>query len=209
MSGSPRRFFSPLADTLAPLPVPQAEIAPRRSKPTAQSTAEQPRRELLPRRAPDASTIEKSRGRLEIRELWVVEAGEMGSYLEEEWGWVRVAQIGWLRRWRKKRRHELWKVEQVTVVISQSAASAPPKRFLALIRQHWSIENQVHWPCDMSFHEDRLHGRQIGVALAWLRNLAINLMRRLRPGVFLPDVWSELAAHLPIALRWMLAPLMN
>jgi Transposase DDE domain len=154
-------------------------------------------------------TIEKSRGRLEIRELWVVAAGELGPYLAEDWGWQRVEQIGWLRRWRKKRPQEQWHVEQVTVVTSRQAPSTPPRQFLALVRSHWSIENQVHWPRDMSFHEDRLHGRQIGAALAWLRNLAINLMRRHRPGVFLPDVWSELTAHLPIALRWMLAPLMN
>ena len=172
-------------------------------------TVEAPRRELRPRRAPDSRTIEKSRGRLEIRELWVVDAGELGPYLADEWGWVGVAQVGWLRRWRKRRPHERWRVEEVTVVISQPAARRSPGQFLALLRQHWSIENQVHWPRDVSFHEDRLHGRQIGVALAWLRNLAINLMRRLRPGVFLPDVWSELAANLPIALRWLLAPLMN
>jgi predicted transposase YbfD/YdcC len=202
--------LSPSAGPPSPLPVPQAEIAPPRwSKRQALPTVEAPFRELRPRRAPDARTIEKSRGRLEIRELWVVEAAELGLYLADEWGWVGVAQIGWLRRWRKKRSHERWKVEQVTVVISQPAASTPPARFLALMCQHWSIENQVHWPRDMSFHEARLHGRQIGVALAWLRNVAINLMRRRHPGVFLSDVRSELAAHLPVALRWMLAPVMN
>jgi hypothetical protein len=139
----------------------------------------------------------------------VVEAGELGAYLAADWGWQGVAQIGWLRRWRKKRPRDLWSVEQVTVVFSQSAASTTPGQFLALLRQHWSIENQVHWVRDVSFHEDRLHGRQIGSALAWLRNMAINLMRRYRPGVLVPDVWSELAIHLSSALRWLLAPLMN
>lgn len=133
----------------------------------------------------------------------------MGPYLAEDWGWQQVRQIGWLRRWRKKRPQEQWRVEQVTVVTSRQATTTPAHRFLMLMRQHWTIENCVHWPRDMSFHEDRLHGRQIGVALAWLRNLALNLMRRHRPGVFLPDVWSEVTAHLPIALRWMSAPLMN
>jgi hypothetical protein len=190
--------------------VPEAEIAPpRRSKRPAAAAAEAPRRELRPRRAPDAHTIEKSRGRLEIRELWVVEAGDLGPYLADDWGWQRVVQIGWLRRWRKRRPQDQWSVEEVTVVTSRLATTTPPQRFLALVRQHWSIENRVHWPRDVSFHEDRLHGRKIGVALAWLRNLAINLMRRHRPGAFLPDVWSELTAHLPTALRWMLAPLMN
>ena len=138
-----------------------------------------------------------------------MEAGELGAYLAAERGWHNVRQTGWLRRWRKKRPHDLWSVEEVTVVTSHPTASTPPRRFLGLVRQHWSIENRVHWPRDVSFQEDRLHGRQIGVALAWLRNLAINLMRRHRPGMFLPDVWSELTAQLPIGLRWMLAPLMN
>jgi hypothetical protein len=154
-------------------------------------------------------TIEKSRGRLEIRELWAVETGELGAYLATDWGWHNVVQTGWVRRWRKKRPRDQWSVEEVTVVTSHPTASTPPRRFLGVVRQHWSIENRVHWPRDVSFHEDRLHGRQIGVALAWLRNLAINLMRRHRPGLFLPDVWSELTAQLPIGLRWMLAPLMN
>ena len=154
-------------------------------------------------------TLEKSRGRLEIRELWVVEAGDLEPYLAEDWGWQQVVQIGWLRRWRKRRPQEPWSVEEVTVVTSRSMASTPPRRLLALVRQHWSIENRVHWPRDVSFHEDRLHGRQIGVALAWLRNLALNLMRRHRPGMFIPDVWSELTVQLPTALRWVVAPLMN
>jgi Transposase DDE domain len=173
------------------------------------SSPDEGRRELRPRRPADAATIEKSRGRGEIRELWVVEAGELGAYLAEDWGWQGVAQIGWLRRWRKKRPHERWRVEAVTVVISREAATTPPGHFLALVRQHWTIEQRVHWPRDLSFHEDRLHGRQIGVTLAWLRNLAINLMRRHRPGAFIPDVWRELTTHLLIGLRWLLAPLMN
>jgi hypothetical protein len=139
----------------------------------------------------------------------VVEAGELGAYLAADWGWQGVAQIGWLRRWRKRRPHERWRVEEVTVVISRNAATTPPRQFLALVRSHWSIENRVHWPRDVSFHEDRLHGRQIGVALAWLRTMAINLMRRHRPGRFIPDVWSELTTHLLIGLRWLLALLMN
>src|SRR6266540_6974446 len=124
MPGSQRRSFPPQAGPPAPVPVPEAEIAPpRHSKRRQSSQADQPRRELQPRRAADAATIEKSRGRLEIRELWVVEAGELGAYLAADWGWQGVAQIGWLRRWRKKRPHECWRVEEVTVVISREAAT--------------------------------------------------------------------------------------
>lgn len=171
--------------------------------------AEEVRRELRERRAPDAITVEKSRGRLEIRELWVVEAGELASYLAEEYGWEGVAQIGWLRRWRKRRGQERWSVEEVTIVTSRTRATTPPRRLLSLLRGHWSIENRLHWVRDLSWHEDRYHGRQIGALLAGLRNIALNLIRRHRPGQFIPDVWSELAADLATALRWLLAPLMN
>jgi hypothetical protein len=210
MIGWLRRCFPPQAGDAAPLPVPVCEIAPaRRSKHKQVSNAATVRRELRPRRAPDACTIEKSRGRLEIRELWVVEAGELGSYLAQEWGWQDVEQIGWLRRWRKKRPQALWSVEEVTVVTSRSLSTTPPQRFLRLMRKHWCIENRVHRVRDVTFQEDRLHGRQIGGMLAWLRNMALNLIRRYRPNHFIPDVCSELAANLPIALRWLLAPLMN
>lgn len=141
--------------------------------------------------------------------MWVVDAGELATYLADDWGWQSVAQVGWLRRWRKKRPDELWTVEEVTVVTSRTAATTSPRLLLTLLRHHWSIENRVHWVRDVSFNEDRLHGRQIGVALAWLRNVALNLMRRHRPRNFIPDIWSELATNSAMPLRWLLAPLMN
>jgi hypothetical protein len=74
-------------------------------------------------------------------------------------------------------------VEEVTVVTSRTSASSRPADLLALVRGHWTIENCVHWPRDMSFHEDRLHGRAIGGMQSWLRNMAINLIRRVWTGV--------------------------
>jgi hypothetical protein len=44
-------------------------------------------------------TVEKSRGRIEIRELWVVAADDLGTYLAAAWGWQGVEQIAWVRRW--------------------------------------------------------------------------------------------------------------
>jgi hypothetical protein len=185
--------------------VPETEIAPpRRKRQVARS-----RPELRPRRAPDARTVEKSRGRLEIRELWVVAAAELGEYLAEEWGWQGVRQVGWLRRWRKRRPGELCSVEQVTIVTSRTPERSAPAHLLGLVRGHWTIENRVHWPRDMSFHEDRLHGRAIGGVLAWLRNIAINLIRRVWPASFIPDAWSRLSVDPRVVMRWLHFPLMN
>lgn len=153
--------------------------------------------------------MEKSRGRLEIRELWVVAAEELGEYLAAEWGWQAVEQIAWVRRWRRRRPDELWTVEQVTVVTSKTSTGTTPAQLLALVRGHWTIENCVHWPRDVTYHEDRLHGRAIGGMLSWLRNMAINLIRRVWPASFLPDACSRLSIDPRIALRWLHAPLKN
>src|SRR5512138_3168366 len=92
--GSQSGSFPPSLEAAAPLPVSETEIAPPRRK--RQVKGQRP--ELLPRRAADARTVEKSRGRLEIREVWVVAADELEAYLAEEWGWQGVRQLGWIRR---------------------------------------------------------------------------------------------------------------
>jgi len=95
------------------------------------------------------------------------------------------------------------------MVTSRTAARSDPADLLALLRGHWTIENRVHWVRDMSFHEDRLHGRAIGGMLSWLRNMAINLIRRVWPASLIPDAWSRLSLDPRIALRWLHIPLMN
>ncbi len=93
---------------------------------------------------PSAQTIEKSRGRMELRELWLVGAAELGPYLANVWGWQAVRQVGWVRRWRQVRREAPWTEEWVTVVTSLAPAAATPEDILRLVRQHWVIENRVH-----------------------------------------------------------------
>lgn len=50
---------------------------------------------------------------------------------------------------------------------------------LAMIRGHWSIENNLHWSLDVTFHEDASRVRKgFGAQnLARLRRLALNLLR--------------------------------
>lgn len=187
----------------------ETEIAPPRRRAQARAGEMGARRELRPRRAPDAQTLEKSRGRLELRELWVVPAEDLEPYLAAEWGWESVRQIGWVRRWRKRRASEQWSVEEITIISSHVPEHIRPHELLALIRGHWTIENRVHWPRDLSFHEDRWHGRAIGQMLAEMRNLVLNLIRRVWPQVFIPDAWRRLSRDPGMALRWLHFPLMN
>jgi hypothetical protein len=48
---------------------------------------------------------------------------------------------------------------------------------LALKRNHWAIENRLHWVRDVSMSEDRCRVRAGGRALAALRNLVLSLIR--------------------------------
>jgi hypothetical protein len=47
-----------------------------------------------------------------------------------------------------------------------------------LVRQHWQIENHIHWVRDVTFDEDRSQGRcgSIPQVMAVFRNTVIGLM---------------------------------
>jgi predicted transposase YbfD/YdcC len=53
------------------------------------------------------------------------------------------------------------------------------KRLLAIVRSHWSIENQLHWVLDVVLNEDRNRARKDHAPenLATLRRLALNILR--------------------------------
>ena len=129
------------------------------------------------RRAPDVRTVSKGHGRCEIRELWLVPAGDLEPYLAEEWGWVGVKQVGWLRRQQQRRRNGAWADETVTVVVSQGPEQASPAEVLKQLRGHWGIENRLHWVRDVVANEDHNRARKTGHVLASLRNTAISLFR--------------------------------
>ena len=147
--------------------------------------------------------MEKSRGRLEIRELWRVSAADLGPYLADVWGWHAVQQVGWVRRRRQLRRNAPWSEEWVTIVTSLAPTVATPCDLLRLVRQHWVIENRIHYVRDGSYGEDRNHGRQRGQMLAWVRNTAMSLFRW-RGFRYIPDGRRWASAHPEATLRWLL-----
>ena len=54
-----------------------------------------------------------------------------------------------------------------------------PRSLLATVRQHWAIENQLHWQLDVLFAEDQTRNRKNNAPanLAVLRRLALNVLR--------------------------------
>ena len=60
-----------------------------------------------------------------------------------------------------------------------SSAELPPAALAAAIRNHWGIENGLHWVLDVTFREDasRVRERNAARNLALLRKVALNLAR--------------------------------
>src|SRR5512132_24312 len=61
-----------------------------------------------------------------------------------------------------------------------SSLGRSAETFAAMIRQHWDIENKLHWSLDVTFNEDRCRIRKDHAAenMVALRHIALNLLRQ-------------------------------
>lgn len=57
------------------------------------------------------------------------------------------------------------------------------RQFAKVVRNHWRIENSLHWSLDVTFREDalRTRARRTATNLAWLRRIALTLLKQ-HPG---------------------------
>lgn len=158
-------------------------------------------------RAPDDIQADKDHGRVERRELWVVPAGEMGVYLQEDYDWPAVQLMGQVRRYRRRLNQTEWESVKTTQWMAGGThlPDLSPAQLQELLREHWSIENTVFYVRDVTMDEDRLHGRTIAAALSGLRNGAINIIRR--AGFrYIPDARRLLPAQPDFGLSLLLQP---
>lgn len=104
---------------------------------------------------------------------------EVVAYL----AWPGLAQVARIERRRWIRGKE--SIEIAYLITSLPAHKAAPEHLLQLIRDHWAIENRLHYVRDVSFLEDRCRIRAGARPIAALRNLAITLIRR--AGLAVPE----------------------
>jgi hypothetical protein len=93
--------------------------------------------------------------------------------------WAGVAQV--CRLTRERIVGGKTSIETVYAITSLTADEAGPERLLQLSRDHWGIENKLHYVRDVSCREDQSrtsagHAPQV---LAAVRNTALALLRRL------------------------------
>jgi len=101
-----------------------------------------------------ARTVDKGHGRLEIREL--VATTELNEFLSG--AWTGVAQV--FRLTRTVTEDGQTHIEVVYGITSLSPKRASAARLLALVRDHWAIENRLHWRRDVTLREDHCQVRK-------------------------------------------------
>lgn len=113
---------------------------------------------------------QKQHGRLEWRSMKIVHVTAGLPFP----GRPQAIQI--IRR-RKTGRGESWHREVVYAITSLTAERATPAEIAAILRRHWSIENELHWVRDVVFGEDasRVRTGNGPAVLAAIRNLLISL----------------------------------
>lgn len=119
------------------------------------------------------TTIEKSHGRIEKRTCSVI--NDM-DWISKKDRWKNLQSIICIESQRTNIQTGEIQSQQRFYI---SSLTATPERFGQIIRQHWGIENKLHWCLDVAFNED-LSTKQAGNAaenFSYITKVAINLIK--------------------------------
>jgi predicted transposase YbfD/YdcC len=127
----------------------------------------------LPERLVRTHTVrEQAHGRQETRSCVVVQhvAG-----IRDRQAWPHLRTVGMCRRERTVNGQTS---EEVWYFIGSRRMAA--RHYAQALRNHWGIENNLHWQLDVSFHEDasRIENRHGAANFALFRKLALALLKQ-------------------------------
>ncbi len=134
-------------------------------------------------------------GRIEYREVWLVDSKEIASYLDQELDWRSAQPSGRVRRSRRRTGEAAWERQETCLWVSR----LPIERHTAqkvgqVLRGYWAVENAVFRVRDVSYDEDRLYECKSGLCLSFVRNVAINIIGR-EGYPYIPDCWRDIASN--------------
>ena len=118
--------------------------------------------------------LEKGHHRIENRKVYTVPVSKLPA-LHEQHQWAGLTTVVMVVR-----STQYWNqtVKEVQFYITSLASDA--NKIGSAIRQHWGIENSVHWTLDVTFHEDECRIRSLHSPqnFALLRRIALNALER-------------------------------
>jgi len=128
--------------------------------------------ELAARRVRQYTTTERGHGRDEERSCVVIEDVQG---IRDRSAWPHLRVVGMCRRTRTVNGKPS---EEVCYFIGSRRMAA--RRYLAALRGHWGIENNLHWQLDVTFHEDanQVENRHGAANLSLFRKLALSLLKQ-------------------------------
>ena len=117
-------------------------------------------------------TSERSRNRLEIRRHWTIECDGL---FEQTKLWEGLKIIGMVESERTVNDQTTVEYRYYIGSIENSA-----QLFGKSVRDHWGVENKLHWRLDMGFREDesRIRKGHSAENFAVMRHFAINLLKQ-------------------------------
>lgn len=128
-------------------------------------------RDVLAEEQPIAS-IEQSRGRIEVRQYYVLPADAVARAFPE---WKGLSTLGVAIGYRRDNKGK----ESLEYRYYISSAPLERATFANAVRSHWGIENQLHWVLDVVMKEDacQIYREEGSANLAAVRHIALNMLR--------------------------------
>ena len=122
-----------------------------------------------------ATMTNRGHGRQEQRSCRILPAEALDASIAERWPGLRT-----LIRVEAQRRTLTWNKSEQEVRYYISSVQQTADYFNEKVRQHWTVENQLHWTLDVYFGEDASRKRVGNSAanFAVIRKIALNLLRR-------------------------------
>ena len=155
---------------------------------------------------PMVETLGKEHGRIERRRYWVkdISAPEWDGYA----GLHGRKQAIRIERERHKVKTGEDSKEVSYALTSLGPEEASPEQLAELIRDHWHIENRLHYVRDFTYDEDRcrVYVRDLPRNLACLTNTAISIIRCQPQFRYVPEANRHFAKRTGEALALLLDP---
>lgn len=117
-------------------------------------------------------TLDKDHGRIESRDVTVFHDI---AWLQERHKWPGLSAVVMV----ESRREMRDKIEAETRFYITSS-TLPANQIAQIVRDHWAVENSLHWVMDMAFRDDecRLRTDHAPANFTTIKHIALNLIRR-------------------------------